>query len=93
MPSSELERSVDVSVGPHDLYKFKGTVSDTVGNQAYRFSLNGATDGGYISDSGFDQQKRSAFIFRGIAIGDFAVASLAYSHAKLKGLGDRVNWN
>ncbi len=56
-PSLDLERSVDVSVGPHDLYKFKGTVSDTVGNQAYRFSLNGTTDGGYISDSGFDQQK------------------------------------
>jgi ornithine cyclodeaminase/alanine dehydrogenase-like protein (mu-crystallin family) len=42
---------------------------------------------------GFDEHKRSAFIFRGIAIGDFAVASLAYSQAKLKGLGDRVNWN
>ena len=56
-PSLDLERSVDVSVGPHDLYKFKGTVSDTVGNQAYRFSFNGTTDGGYISDSGFDQQK------------------------------------
>lgn len=56
-PSLDLERSVDVSVGPHDLYKFKGTVSDTIGNQAYRFSLNGTTDGGWISDSGFDQQK------------------------------------
>ncbi len=56
-PSLDLERSIDVSVGPHDLYKFKGTVSDTIGNQAYRFSLNGTTDGGWISDSGFDQQK------------------------------------
>ncbi|MBE0438360.1 MAG: TonB-dependent receptor [Gammaproteobacteria bacterium] len=56
-PSLELERSVDVSVGPHDLYKFKGTVSETIGNQAYRFSLNGTHDGGWIDDSGFDQQK------------------------------------
>lgn len=56
-PSSELERSVDVSAGPHDLYKFKGTVSDTIGNQAYRFSLNGTHDGGWVDDSGFDQQK------------------------------------
>lgn len=56
-PSADLERSIDVSAGPHDLYKFKGTVSDTIGNQAYRFSLNGTTDGGWIDDSGFDQQK------------------------------------
>lgn len=56
-PSLELERSIDVSVGPHDLYSTKATVSDTIGNQAYRFSINGTTDGGYISDSGFDQQK------------------------------------
>ncbi|MDF1589794.1 MAG: TonB-dependent receptor [Gammaproteobacteria bacterium] len=56
-PSLGLERSVDVSVGPHDLYKFKGTVSETIGNQAYRFSLNGTHDGGWIDDSGFDQQK------------------------------------
>lgn len=56
-PSADLERSVDLSVGPHDLYKFKGTVSDTVENQAYRFSLSGTHDGGWIDDSGFDQQK------------------------------------
>lgn len=56
-PSLDLERSIDVSVGPHDLYSSKATVSDTIGNQAYRFSLNGTTDGGYISESGFDQQK------------------------------------
>lgn len=56
-PSLDLERSVDVSVGPHDLYKTKATVSDTIGNQAYRFSLNGTHDGGWINDSGFDQQK------------------------------------
>jgi iron complex outermembrane receptor protein len=56
-PSLELEREIDVSVGPHDLYKTKATVSDTVGNQGYRLSVNGTHDGGWISDSGFDQQK------------------------------------
>ncbi|MDO7596686.1 MAG: TonB-dependent receptor [Pseudomonadota bacterium] len=56
-PSLDLERSIDVSVGPHDLYSTKATVSDTIGNQAYRFSLNGTHDGGWIDDSGFDQQK------------------------------------
>ena len=56
-PSLDLERSIDLSVGPHDLYNAKGTVSDTIGNQAYRFSFNGTSDGGWIDDSGFDQQK------------------------------------
>jgi ornithine cyclodeaminase len=41
----------------------------------------------------FDKSKRSAFIFRGLAIGDFVVASLAYSEAKIAGTGDRVNWD
>ena len=56
-PSLDLERSIDVSVGPHDLYKTKATISDTIGNQGYRLSVNGTHDGGWISDSGFDQQK------------------------------------
>tara|TARA_R110001583_G_scaffold156831_3_gene308620 strand:+ start:53472 stop:55544 length:2073 start_codon:yes stop_codon:yes gene_type:complete len=56
-PSLDLERSIDVSAGPHDLYETKATVSDTIGNQAYRFSINGTHDAGWIDDSGFDQQK------------------------------------
>lgn len=56
-PSLDLERSIDISAGPHDLYRFKGTVSNTEGAHGYRFSFNGTTDGGYIADSGFDQQK------------------------------------
>lgn len=56
-PSLDLERSIDFSIGPHDLYKMKGTVSDTIGNQGYRLSVNAAHDGGYIADSGYDQQK------------------------------------
>ncbi|PHS70036.1 MAG: TonB-dependent receptor [Methylophaga sp.] len=56
-PSLELERSIDVSAGPHDLYRFKGTVSNTEGAHGYRLSINTTTDGGYIDDSGFDQQK------------------------------------
>lgn len=56
-PSLDLERSIDVSVGPHDLYRSKATVSDTIGNHAYRFSINGIHDGGWVDDSGFDQQK------------------------------------
>jgi len=43
--------------------------------------------------AGFDPHKTSTFIFRGIAIGDFAVAGLAYHQAKLMGLGEKVSWN
>jgi ornithine cyclodeaminase/alanine dehydrogenase len=35
----------------------------------------------------FDPARRSAFLFRGIAIGDFAVAALAYEAAQAQGLG------
>ncbi|PHS31831.1 MAG: TonB-dependent receptor [Methylophaga sp.] len=56
-PSLDLERSIDMSVGPHDLYKTKATVSNTMGKHGYRLSFNGTTDGGYIDESGFDQQK------------------------------------
>lgn len=66
-PSLDLERQIDLSAGPHDLYKGKFTVSDTVGAHGYRFSINGTTDGGYTNRSnnpgvisrkaGYDQQK------------------------------------
>ncbi len=38
----------------------------------------------------FDPAKRTAFLFRGIAIGDFAVAALAYRRAVEKGVGTVV---
>jgi len=56
-PSLELEREIDLSVGPHDLYTAKATVSDTVGNHGYRLNVLGTSDGGYANDSGYDQQK------------------------------------
>lgn len=56
-PSLELEREIDISVGPHDLYTAKGSVSDTLGNHGYRVNVLGTTDGGYANDSGYDQQK------------------------------------
>lgn len=58
-PSLELEREIDISVGPHDLYKLKGTISDTEGRHGYRLNVNGTTDGGYAEDGGYDQQKVS----------------------------------
>ncbi|NKB27508.1 MAG: ornithine cyclodeaminase family protein [Rhodobacteraceae bacterium] len=38
----------------------------------------------------FDPGKRQAFLFRGVAIGDFAVAALAYDRAVGAGVGQRL---
>ena len=40
----------------------------------------------------YDAGKRAALIFRGLAIGDFAVATLAYSRAMASGKGSPVTW-
>lgn len=58
-PSLDLERIVDFSAGPHDLYKLKGTVSNTEGRHGYRVSINNSIDGGYVDDAGYSQQKVS----------------------------------
>ncbi|MGI9509981.1 MAG: ornithine cyclodeaminase family protein [Geminicoccaceae bacterium] len=44
------------------------------------------------ADIAFDPEKRSAFIFRGLAIGDFAIASLAYERACAAAKGTSVRW-
>jgi len=40
----------------------------------------------------FDPAVRSAFVFRGLAIGDFAVAGLAYNRAVERGIGQAVRF-
>ena len=52
--------------------------------------LQGLVNG--ASGLGFAADKRSAFIFRGLAIGDFAVACLAYERARKAGRGHSVPW-
>ncbi|PCJ29216.1 MAG: TonB-dependent receptor [Gammaproteobacteria bacterium] len=79
-PSLELERSIDVSVGPHDLYKLKGTVSNTDGAHGYRLSVNGTHDGGWIDDSGFEQQKMT---FRHDYLGDVNSFQTVFSASNL----------
>ena len=59
-PSDSLERKIDLTVGSDDLYKVRGSVSDTVGAHAYRFSFSGVDDGGWRDDSGLGQQKVTA---------------------------------
>lgn len=60
-PSLDRERSIDVTAGSDDFYAFKGTASETDGNNGYRASFNATHDGGWRDDSGYDQQK---FTFR-----------------------------
>lgn len=43
--------------GPHDYGRVKLAFGDADQHQGYRVSVNGASDGGYKDDSGFDQQK------------------------------------
>jgi ornithine cyclodeaminase/alanine dehydrogenase len=40
----------------------------------------------------FDTEKRNAFVFRGLAIGDFAVACLAHERALAAGRGSFTRW-
>ena len=56
-PSRELQRELDISGGPHDLYKIKGTVSGSIGDHAYRLNAYGAHDDGYRDRSGYGLQK------------------------------------
>ncbi len=79
-PSLDLERKIDISFGPHDLYRTKATVSDTIGRHGYRLSVNGTTDGGYVSDSGYDQQKVT---FRHDYLGDVDSFKTLFSYTNL----------
>ncbi len=56
-PSKTLERKIDFSMGSDDRYQLKGTVSDTIGNHAYRVNFTGIEDGGWRADSGLGEQK------------------------------------
>ena len=42
--------------------------------------------------AGYDPARPSAFSFRGLAIGDFAIACLAYEKASSSGKGTLVGW-
>lgn len=79
-PSLDLERKIDISIGPHDLYRTKATVSDTVGRHGYRLSVNGTTDGGYVSHSGYDQQKVT---FRHDYLGDVDSFKTLFNYTNL----------
>lgn len=57
--SETASGDVSYEVGPHRYNRIRGTASNTYGPHGLRISFNGASDGGYKHDSGFDQQKLS----------------------------------
>ncbi|MBT4522583.1 MAG: TonB-dependent receptor, partial [Halieaceae bacterium] len=58
-PANERESSLSLEAGPDSYGRLKLDYSNAVGNNAYRLSVNGAHDGGFKDDSGYDQQKLS----------------------------------
>ena len=55
--SNNLWGTVALDVGPHGYQRIKTGVSNTQGRHGVRLNVNGARDGGFKDDSGFDQQK------------------------------------
>ncbi len=59
-PVAEPSLQLALEGGPHDYSRVKASVSNGNDTHRFRLSANGAHDGGYKDDSGFDQQKFSA---------------------------------
>jgi iron complex outermembrane receptor protein len=56
-PSEQLEHTIAAEAGPHDYYRGKYLYSNTLGAHGVVVAINGAHDGGYKDDSGFEQGK------------------------------------
>lgn len=75
--SQEHEALFSAEAGPNDYGRAKLSVSDRQGHYGYRINVNGASDGGYQHDSGFDQQKMTARLdYQGDAWSSFSLISL-----------------
>ncbi len=73
-----------------DLEQERGSANSMVELDLVKGDLQSLMAGTAVGS--FEPETRSAFVFRGMAIGDFAVASLAYSQARANGLGEEVSW-
>ncbi len=78
-PSSlQHEALFSAEAGPNDYGRAKLSVSDSHGNYGYRINVNGASDGGYQDDSGFDQQKLTARLdYQGEIWNSFSLISMS----------------
>ncbi len=55
--SDETGGNVSVDAGPHEYARVKVGLNNNSGDHAFGVYFNGASDGGYLDDSGYDQQK------------------------------------
>ncbi|MAT93128.1 MAG: TonB-dependent receptor [Halioglobus sp.] len=56
-PTAQLDHVLSLEGGPDDYYRGKYHYRDTIGRHGLSVNFNGASDGGYKDDSGYDQQK------------------------------------
>ncbi len=56
-PTAEEDQNVSVEAGPYDYYRGKYRYGNTWGAHGVSVRINGTTDGGYLDDAGYDQQK------------------------------------
>ena len=56
-PSESYDQNIALEAGPYDYYRAKYRYGNTWGEHGVSVRVNGTTDGGYLDDSGYDQQK------------------------------------
>jgi iron complex outermembrane recepter protein len=56
-PSDDYDQNIALEAGPYDYYRAKYRYSDTWGAHGVSLRMNGTSDGGYLDDAGYDQQK------------------------------------
>ncbi len=56
-PSQQLDQNIAIEAGPYDYYRAKYRYGNTWGAHGLSVRINGTTDGGYLDDAGYDQQK------------------------------------
>jgi outer membrane receptor protein involved in Fe transport len=56
-PSAAREQTIALEAGPYDYYRAKYGYGNTWGAHGVSVRINGTSDGGYLDDAGYDQQK------------------------------------
>jgi len=78
--TENLSGSMAIDGGPHGYKRIKTEVSNTQGRHGFRLNVNGARDGGFKDDSGFDQQKLD---FKHQYVGDKYQITSLLAHSNL----------
>ncbi len=56
-PSEAPDQNIAIEAGPYDYYRARYRYGNTWGAHGLSVRINGTTDGGYLDDAGYDQQK------------------------------------